>query len=137
MKKIHEKKMRMTDQRRVILEELCSVTSHPTADELCAMVRKRLPRVSLGTVYRNLEVLSSIGQIRKLEITNGPMRFDGDISAHHHIRCEVCGKVGDIFNGPSTARLERALDTDFKITGHTLEFVGICPKCQRNKETTQ
>jgi len=86
--------MRLTNQRRIILEELKSVTTHPTADEIYGMVRQKMPRISLGTVYRNLEVLSSLGLVRKLENAAGQKRFDGDVSPHHHIRCEVCGKVG-------------------------------------------
>ena len=55
--------LRMTRQRRVILEELCKVDTHPSADEVYVMVRKRLPRISLGTVYRNLEILTQSGEI--------------------------------------------------------------------------
>jgi Fur family ferric uptake transcriptional regulator len=57
----------MTRQRRVILEELRKVNTHPSADEIYEIVRKRLPRISLGTVYRNLEILSESGDIQKLE----------------------------------------------------------------------
>ena len=57
--------LRMTRQRKVILEELCKVDTHPSADEVYALVRKRLPRISLGTVYRNLEILAESGDIQK------------------------------------------------------------------------
>lgn len=130
MKEVLSKDMRLTNQRKMILKQLQSVTSHPTADEVYDMVREHMPRISLGTVYRNLEVLSSLGLVRKLENAAGQKRFDGDMSHHHHIRCEQCGKVGDIFNAPDITGIEHGLTTDFMVTGHSLEFSGLCPQCQ-------
>ena len=89
-------KLRMTTQRQVIMEELRKVKSHPTAGELCQMVRKRLPRISLGTVYRNLDILSRSGLIQKLDVAGQEMRFDGDIRDHYHLRCLDCGGVSDV-----------------------------------------
>ena len=129
--------MRLTNQRRMILEELKSVTTHPTADEIYGMVRQKLPRISLGTVYRNLEVLSSLGLVRKLENAAGQKRFDGDVSPHHHIRCDTCGKVGDIFDAPDISGIEQGVSTDFQITGLSLEFSGICPQCLSAKRLAQ
>ena len=134
MKSLLGKDMRLTNQRRIIMEQLRSVTSHPTADEIYGMVREKMPRISLGTVYRNLEVLSSLGLVRKLENAAGQKRFDGDMTPHHHIRCEICGKVGDIFDAPDISGIEQKLGTDFQITGYTLEFTGICPDCQKSRD---
>ena len=69
--------LRMTRQRKVILEIMKNVTSHPTADQVHQMVRKTLPHVSLATVYRNLEILSEHGMIQKLELAGAQRRFDG------------------------------------------------------------
>jgi Fe2+ or Zn2+ uptake regulation protein len=123
--------LRMTRQRQVILEELRRTCSHPGADEVYTMVRKRLPRISLGTVYRNLEVLSSQGEIQKIEIGGSLKRFDGNITPHYHIRCLSCQKVVDAPLKP-LANVENLLDgkTDFQITGHRVEFVGLCPQCR-------
>ena len=137
MKELLGKDMRLTNQRRLILEELRSVTTHPTADEVYGMVRQKMPRISLGTVYRNLEVLSSLGLVRKLENAAGQTRSDGDVSPHHHIRCEVCGKVGDIFDAPDISGIEQTVNSDFRITGVALEFSGVCPQCQAAKTPTQ
>ena len=87
---------RMTRQRAVILEELRKVKTHPTADELYSIVRERLPRISLGTVYRNLDFLADTGEIRRLEAAGTTKRFDGDISWHQHVRCIHCGRIGDV-----------------------------------------
>src|SRR5574340_808335 len=87
---------RRTRQREVILEELQKVKSHPTAVGLHDLVRRRLPKISLGTVYRNLELLAKAGVIRKLETAGAEARFDGNAGQHHHIRCVGCGRVDDV-----------------------------------------
>ena len=122
--------LRMTRQRKVIVEELRKVNTHPSADEIYEMVRKRLPRISLGTVYRNLEILSKNGKIQKLELGCKLKRFDGIADNHYHIRCLHCDRVVD-----APADFDVAVNhdlksvTDFKIIGHRLEFIGICPDC--------
>ena len=126
---------RMTTQRKVILEELRKVDTHPSADEVYEMVRKRLPRISLGTVYRNLEILSERGEIQKLELSGTLKRFDGVAENHYHIRCVDCGRVVD---APVDCDIEinnQLRDaTNYRIIGHKLEFIGICPACQNNSK---
>ena len=78
-----EARTRMTRQRAEILAELRKARNHPTAEEIHARVRRSLPRISLGTVYRNLELLAQSGEILRLEGGNGGRRFAGDISPHH------------------------------------------------------
>ena len=99
---------RMTRQRMVILEELRKVKTHPTADELYAMVRTRMPRISLGTVYRNLDFLTESKEILKLESAGSIRRFDGDTRPHQHVRCRVCGKIGDVIPPVPTLRASRS-----------------------------
>ena len=123
---------RLTKQRKIILEELCKVTSHPTADEIYDMVRQKLPKISLGTVYRNLEVLNTDGLIQIIRAPGGQKRFDGDTRPHHHIRCVQCGCVGDVFNAQIEPIDETHIITTFKILGHTTFFYGVCPQCARN-----
>ena len=122
--------LRMTQQRKVILEELRKVDTHPSADEVYEMVRKRLPRISLGTVYRNLEILSRSGEIQKLEIGCNLKRFDGIAENHYHIRCLHCDRVIDAPEGFDVAVNHELVNPNgFKILGHRLEFIGICPEC--------
>ena len=130
----NKRNFRMTKQRKVILEELKKVTSHPTADEVYEMVRKRLPRISLGTVYRNLEILSQLGLIQKLEAGGVQKRFDGNPQNHYHFRCLCCGRVEDFSFEPISA-LEKVVSNrgDYEIMGHRLEFIGLCPRCKQNK----
>lgn len=123
----------MTPQRRIILEEMKKVRTHPCADEIYEVVRKRLPRISLGTIYRNLEIMSNIGKIQKLEYGGTMKRFDGVTENHYHIRCTRCGRIDDA-PIPLLKRIEKKLDaqTDYVITGHRIDFLGICPDCRKS-----
>ncbi len=129
---------RMTYQRRVILEQLRRVRSHPTADEVYEMVRRRVPRISLGTVYRNLEILSECGLIQRLDLGITQKRFDGNAENHYHLRCTRCGRVDD-------APIERLVDieedlrsvSDYEIIGHWLEFLGVCPRCKKRERASR
>ncbi|MCD6163174.1 MAG: transcriptional repressor [candidate division Zixibacteria bacterium] len=133
MKKSMPKK-RMTIQRRIITEELKKLTSHPTAEQIYHIVRERLPKISLGTVYRNLDFLSKNNIIRKLDIDKDKARYDAEKREHYHVRCVRCGKIGDIFNMPKT-NIEKEVSkfTDFTIIDYTPEFKGICPECSKKK----
>ena len=128
----------MTRQRRVILEEVAAAGSHPTADEVYARVRRRLPRVSLGTVYRNLEILCARAAIQKLEVGGSQRRFDSTVHQHYHVRCIDCGRVDDApIEALSVAEDEVRRTSDYEIIGHRVEFIGLCPACQRrHKDAT-
>ncbi len=121
--------MRNTQQRRAILQQLRQTKSHPTAHELYELVRRQIPNISLGTVYRNLQRLATIGEIRVLR-SGGQTRFDGETVPHDHVRCVRCGRVADApAPQPSlTAPAEEHVE-GFKIVGYRLEWLGICPTC--------
>ena len=124
---------RHSRQRQVILEELQKLTSHPTAVGLYQIVCRRLPKISLGTVYRNLDLLTRTGIIQKLEFGGEEARFDGNLTPHHHVRCVKCGRVDDI-HGPPLDLLGGETD-DFNgycVLGHRIEFFGVCPQCQNS-----
>lgn len=127
--------MRLTAQRQVILEELAKVTSHPTANEVYDMVRRRLPRIGLGTVYRNLELMADVGVILKLEVGGTQKRFDATVDPHYHVRCTACGKVNDIAIAVQEQINEMAEKAcNYKILGHHIEFCGVCTSCQKESE---
>jgi Fur family transcriptional regulator, ferric uptake regulator len=128
------KKLRQTDARRIILEEIMNLDSHPTADEVYEIVRKRLPKVSLGTIYRNLDILSGKGLIQKLEVGGSQRRFDGNTGNHYHLRCTECGQVIDLTTKP-LKEIEKTISqlADWDILGHRLELIGICLSCKSFK----
>jgi Fur family ferric uptake transcriptional regulator len=115
----------------VILEELRMVKTHPTATELQQLARQRLPRISLGTVYRNLERLTQLGLVRKLDTGGGEARYDGDCDPHYHVRCVHCGRMDDA-HGLSDDPVKDTIKTldGYEILGYRLQFEGICPACQ-------
>ncbi len=125
---------RNTPQRRLILEELRKVTSHPTAATLYESVRRRLPKVSLGTVYRNLELLAEMGVIQKLELGGSEARFDGNTERHEHIRCIECGRVDDL-RGVPMQKPDLASDAfrGYKVVDYRVHFLGICPECLKKR----
>jgi Fe2+ or Zn2+ uptake regulation protein len=128
-------KHRMTHQRQVIFEEIMKMESHPTADEVYEIVRKRLPRISMGTVYRNLDILTSSGLINRIEPGHSQMRFEGKVHDHYHVTCIRCGKIEDAQIEPlgdTLQNLESALGrmTKHGIFAHKLEFIGLCKECR-------
>jgi Fur family ferric uptake transcriptional regulator len=130
--------MRMTSQREIILKELQNSHQHLTADELYDRVKKIMPRISLATVYRNLETLSEAGLIGKLEISGRQKRFDFDVHPHDHIYCLECHRVDNIeFDRNLVNSAAVASDKGYRITGYRVEFKGICATCRTvltNKE---
>ena len=120
---------RVTRQRMVILEELRKVNTHPTADEVYNLVRPRLPRISLGTVYRNLDILADEGEVVKLEAAGFSKRFDGATAPHRHVRCTRCGRIADIMKPVALPTIPTDLLPNFRITAMRLEFDGICAAC--------
>jgi Fur family transcriptional regulator, ferric uptake regulator len=126
---------RMTLQRRIVMEEMQTPNRHLTADEVYARVRRRIPHISLGTVYRNLELLAQTGKIKKLSIGSGPKQYDGGVHRHYHVRCVECDMVSDV-----SSDAFGDLDTiaavgggGFDIIDHELEFTGLCSKCKSHK----
>jgi Fe2+ or Zn2+ uptake regulation protein/predicted transcriptional regulator len=125
-----QKLMRMTHQREVILDEIKKSTTHPTADELYEKIKKKLPRISLATVYRNLEIMSEAGLINKLEISGRQKRFDWNLDQHDHIYCIQCHRVDNIDLGnKKMVTLPTEESHGYQVAGCRVEFFGICPKC--------
>jgi Fur family transcriptional regulator, ferric uptake regulator len=119
----------------MLLGQLSQLKSHPTADDLYHLLRKQMPRISLGTVYRNLELLSQEGLIQKLDVAGSQKRFDGNVQEHYHLRCRQCGRVDDIQLSPRR-ELEAEAEglSGYAKLQHRLEFIGICPECQAKPE---
>lgn len=129
-----ERRLRMTKQRRRILEALRLGNDHPSAEELYEQVRREMPKISLGTIYRNLEVLTALGEIQTLSFGSSLKRFDGNPRQHYHIRCLQCERLADapVPVAATIDRLVRSL-TDYEVYGHRLEFIGLCPHCRQDR----
>ena len=122
--------MKRSRQREAILEILCATTSHPTADWIYDKVRERIPNISLGTVYRNLNILSENGEILKLDVGYDQSHYDGNTNPHNHFVCRRCHRISDI-ETEYDFNIDRIAENHFNgdIEYHTLLFYGTCNEC--------
>jgi Fur family peroxide stress response transcriptional regulator len=122
---------RDTKQREAILKVLRNTRSHPTADQIYDQVRKDIPNISKGTIYRNLHILQEDGVIGELKTDNSQSRYEFKIGSHYHFRCEKCRKVIDLDEPVDKALDERvSKKTGFTVSHHQTEFRGLCKDCQ-------
>ena len=122
--------MNYSKQRETILNFLKNNHTHPSADEVFQEIRPLLPNVSLATVYRNLNLLVELGEIRKIESLDGTARFDFNVKEHYHFVCTNCNKVYDVPAEVVSGLDQKAeLLTGFKIEKHDISFKGICCNC--------
>lgn len=117
-------------EKQAILQFLRITNSHPTADAVYTEMRREIPNISLGTVYRNLRLLKEEGEINELEPASNLSRFDGNTRLHYHFRCEKCSRVFDLneaYDNSLNERINR--NTGFTVSSHVMEFRGICRDC--------
>ena len=122
---------RKSKQREAIFETVREANSHPTAEWVYEQVRKEIPNISLGTVYRNLKLLKQAGMISELNFIDNLSRFNGNVQHHYHFKCEQCGNIFDV-NEPVNKELDNRLarENGFKVFHHQLGFYGLCKDCQ-------
>lgn len=125
--------LKHSKQRDAILTELRSRKDHPTAEDLYFTLKAEMPNLSLGTVYRNLNMLASDGVILKISF-EGADRYDGNKELHYHFQCLECGRVTDVdmppfddINSKAQAYANGRIDT------HELIFSGVCDDCLNAK----
>jgi len=128
-------KQRQTRQLRAVREVVESAHDHPTADEVMRRVRARLPQISLGTVYRNLQKLATQGRVRVVYLADQAARYDGMTGAHDHFFCERCAAVTDIMRArasiPAVGR--RLGQSGYVVRSHSLTLYGVCTACSGPK----
>jgi Fe2+ or Zn2+ uptake regulation protein len=121
----------LTSQRRAVLEALKDFKGHPSAEEVYLVVKKKNPRVALGTVYQALSVLEEIGLIEAKHWSESPVRYDLNTEPHHDIRCVRCGEVTEILGIEFEELATRIREnTPYEVTNASLVIEGICPNCQ-------
>ena len=123
------KQKRMTKQKRVIYEVLCNTKTHPTADWIHAEAKKQVPDISLGTLYRNLQILLEDGKIQELNYGKSQSRFDGNPAPHYHFVCTKCGRVLDFAPDAPLVSEEVLAAAPGAVHSHRLECYGICRDC--------
>ena len=132
--------VRNTKQRQAIFEAIENHGGHLTADDIYMLVKRRFPRLSLGTVYRNLRVLVAQGGLRELDFGIAATYFETAKDSHYHLICRVCWGIADadipVERGlQSVAEQARNLG-GFRIEEHRLDFIGVCADCQSKPRKT-
>lgn len=121
--------MRYSRQRQQVYQYVCSSSEHPTAQMTYEALRNEMPKLSLGTVYRNLNQLADAGLLRKIPLPDGGCRFDGTLREHSHVVCERCGRVDDVAVDPQDMRAKVESETGYALTALELMMRGVCRSC--------
>ena len=132
--------MKYSRQRAAILSFLQSRRDHPTAELVYSSVKESFPNISLGTVYRNLNLLADMGEAIKISTPDGGDRFDGRVDPHYHVVCRSCGKVYDLsMDEQHSQSITEFANQLFEgtIDSHTTLFYGICKECEDQLEQSQ
>ncbi|WP_455714140.1 Fur family transcriptional regulator [Anaerosporobacter sp.] len=126
--------LKYSRQREAIKEYLANTTCHPTADMVYMNIKKTYPNISLGTVYRNLNLLAEHGEIIKVSCGDGSDRFDGNKQHHYHFICDECGDIIDL-NIDSIEHINTIANASFpgKINSHSVYFYGTCENCMKSE----
>ncbi|MGD9056169.1 MAG: transcriptional repressor [Desulfobacterales bacterium] len=131
IRKLRDNGHKITPQRLAIVKILARSEGHPSVENIHAQIKKDFPTMSLATVYKNILLIKSLGEVLELGFTDGSNRYDGNKpTPHPHVICIKCKKIVD----PDLANLDEiekevALATNFKILNHRLDFFGICSNC--------
>jgi Fur family peroxide stress response transcriptional regulator len=124
--------MKLTHQRMEIFREVARTTDHPDAQTVYRRIRKRLPTVSLDTVYRNLWLLSDLGLIATLGPSRERARFDANMTTHHHFVCKRCGVAQDFYSREfDELRPPAAVRLVGEVERIQVELRGLCVRCSR------
>jgi len=126
--------LKYSRQRESIKTNLMQRKDHPTADMVYSDIRIEYPNISLGTVYRNLALLTELGEIQKISSIDGPDRYDGQAKPHNHFVCKKCGKIVDVMNTPMDS-LMKSMSSDFEglVEECNITFYGICKECAQKE----
>lgn len=124
----------LTSQRRAVLEALSETKGHPSAEDVYLIVKRKNPRVALGTVYQALSVLEEIGVIGSKHWSESPTRYDLNVEPHLDIRCVSCGDISEV-PGVEFAGLEKRIreNTPYEVTHATVVVEGLCPDCSKGE----
>ncbi len=124
----HANGLKVTPQRQLLFRLMYDNTMHPTAETLFSDASTQMPGISLRTVYQTLTDLAAMGELRLIDVGAGAVRFDPNVDDHHHVVCELCGDVRDVYVADSQNLSIDGLD-GFAIDSTSILFHGSCAKC--------
>lgn len=126
----------MSRQKELIYDLVTSTMSHPTADWVYENARRKMPHISLGTVYRNLNTLVREGRILAITNSRGPVRYDANTTRHSHLKCIGCGLMLDVPETGIDVVPRSPKIRQFEVLEYRVEFLCLCPDC-RNKKASK
>lgn len=129
-----------THQRQVLYEVMQTMPGHPSPEEVYARVKKRVPAISLATVYKNIHLFVQKGVLKQLSMHHGSLRVELNSHIHHHMVCSHCKAITDIAEKDlGVLPAVRELPGGFQVERYSIDVIGICAACQktRRSETTR
>lgn len=135
--RLRERGYAVTPQRRTIFEVLEGAKHHPSAEQVFDEVRRRLPDVSLATVYKTLKELVRMGELQELNYHSDRSRFDPRVDPHSHVTCQTCGRVEDVELCLDRLDLSPTYHGDFTVERYEIVFYGTCGDCRRGQVSPQ
>jgi Fe2+ or Zn2+ uptake regulation protein len=127
--------LKVTPQRQAIFRILHRAESHPTAESVYASASAEMPTISLRTVYQTLNDLAAMGEVQQLDLGTGSARFDPNLDSHHHLVCDTCGRVVDVYADATGVRVAPKQRHGFEITTTEVVFRGTCSDCRSQQHT--
>ncbi|MDH7489237.1 MAG: transcriptional repressor [Anaerolineae bacterium] len=133
IQRLRQRQCRLTPQRIALIRVLTSSEDHPTAAQLYDRLRAQFPTMSLGTVYKTLDLLFEMGEVLEISVSDGAAHYDGRKPfPHPHLICIRCRKIRDAESSlAENMTLEITQTSGFRIVGHRLDFYGLCPDCRQ------
>ena len=120
----------MTHQRWVIYRILAGTDQHPTPEETFEQVRKKIPSISLATIYKNIKTFLEAGLLREMSTPDQTMRLDANLESHHHLVCGSCGTILDLSEeSVSSVHVKKSLPKGFRVDSYSVSFLGLCSQC--------
>lgn len=121
----------VTHQRQVLYETMQSMCGHPSPEEVFAVVKQRIPSISLATVYKNIHLFVESGVFRELSMHHGTLRVEMNAQPHHHMVCSVCRKVEDLPDEQLNVQaLQPVLPSGFVVERVSVDVIGVCADCK-------
>jgi Fur family transcriptional regulator, peroxide stress response regulator len=126
-----EQGIAVTHQRQVLYEVMQGMSGHPSPEEVYARVKKKIPSISLATVYKNIHLFVESGVFRKMSMHHGSVRVEMNDEAHHHMVCSKCKSISDIGEKELGLISKRVrLPGGFLVERYSVDVIGLCTKCQ-------